>query len=510
MLSSIIATFIILKCIKERKVDMVGKLFCSTGIMISLIVILALIAGTVVSYDIYAARHLKSEPAKVVLYEGPSGKKAATDRIITVDDKRVFVYDTAVNLNRSFDKDPKLSSTPVAYFDFSGTVEIKIKAPGIKIESVAVRPLSLGIKPKISGDTISFTVDKPSKLTIEINNDIKRAIHLFANSIESNPPSKDDPNVIYFGPGVHKAGRIPVKSNQTVYISGGAVVYGIIKAEKLENVKVAGHGIIDGSIYDRWKETMIPIDYRNCKNSSVEGVIFLNPAGWTINTYFSENIKIDDIKIVSARSNSDGITTQSCKNLTVTDSFVRSWDDSLVVKDYDGGNTKGITFDNVIVWTDLAQSCEIGYETRGESIEDVTFKNITVLHNFHKPVLSIHNGDNALVRNIHYENVTVEDAQMGEGDAGKDNFLIDLWIGVGPWTVSNERGSIKDVYFNNISVLGGKIPPSRIVGSDKEHLVENIKINNLKIKGKSIKDAKAGQFEVDEESTRGIDFGSKQ
>jgi hypothetical protein len=479
-------------------------------LIVALIVFLAAAAAAVIYYDFSKLASLNVEPAKVVLYDGPSGIKAATDRIIEVDGKPVFVYDTAVNLNHAFSKNPELSTTPVAYFDFSGKVEVKIRAPGVKIEAATIRPLSSGIKPTISGDTLTFYIDKPQKLTIELNNEIKRAIHLFANSIEVNPPSKDDPNVIYFGPGVHKAGAIPVKSNQTVYISGGAVVYGVVKADNKENVKVTGHGIIDGSIYDRWSETMIPIDYRNCKNSSIEGVIFLNPAGWTVNTYFSENIKIDDIKIISARSNGDGITTQSCKNVTVSNCFVRSWDDSLVVKDYDNGNAKNITFDNIIVWTDLAQSCEIGYETRGKSIEDVTFKNITVLHNFHKPVISIHNGDNAVVKNIHYDNITVEDAQMGEGDAGKNNQLIDLWVGVGTWSVTEDRGSISDVYFNNINVLSGKMPPSRITGYDSEHAVKNIYINNLNILGKSITNAKDGQFDINADTTDNIVFGAKK
>ena len=278
--------------------------------------------------------------SEVVLYGGPSGIKGATDRIITVNSKRLFVYDTPVNLKRTFEQNPKLTSTPMAYFDFSGKVDVKIKAPGKKIKSVVVRPLSLGIKAAIIGDTIEFVIDKPGNFTIELNNEIDRAVHLFANSIEVNPPAKDDPNVIYFGPGVHKAGSIPVKSDQTVYIAGGAVVYGVIHAENMDNITVTGRGIIDGSIYDRWTETMIPIDFRNCKNSKLSGVIFLNPAGWAVNTYFCDNVKIDNIKIISARANGDGITMQSCKNMTASNSFVRSWDDSLVIKDYDNGSTK--------------------------------------------------------------------------------------------------------------------------------------------------------------------------
>lgn len=55
---------------------------------------------------------------------------------------------------------------------------------------------------------------------------------------------------------------------------------------------------------------------------------------------------------------------------------------------------------------------EVGYETDGEYIRDITFENITVLHNFHKPVISIHNADDAKINGVTFRNITVEDAQM--------------------------------------------------------------------------------------------------
>lgn len=119
------------------------------------------------------------------------------------------------------------------------------------VESAVVRPLSLGIKPVMEGDTLSFKLDRPAKLVVEINNDVLRVTHIFANPIEVDPPKRGDPGVRYFGPGVHKVGKIPVKSNETVYIAGGAGVYGFIKADGLDNFRITGRGIIDGSIYDR-------------------------------------------------------------------------------------------------------------------------------------------------------------------------------------------------------------------------------------------------------------------
>lgn len=473
-----------------------------------IITILSVIAIAVVSFDIYFFISMqKKDQAKVVLYPAPPGIEGAADIIMTVEGAPLFVYDTAVNFTRIYIRSPILEKTPMAYFDFSGTVNVKIKAPGKDIDSVTIRPISLGIKPVIEGDTISFKLDKPAQLTIEINNDVHRAIHLFTNPLEENPPEPGDPGVHYFGPGVHTAGSIKIKSNETVYIAGGAVVYGWIHCSSLENVKITGRGIIDGSIYDRWEDTIVPISLFKCKDIVVDGIAILNPAAWTLNTNLCENVRINNIKIISARPNSDGITTQSCKDLTVTDCFVRSWDDSLVVKGYDE-NVKGITFDNVIIWTDLAQSCEIGYETRAETIEDIYFKNITILHNFHKPVMSIHNSDNALVKNVHYENIVVEDAQMGEGDGA--NYLIDLLIERSQWSQSSERGNIRDVFFDGIKVLDGKyFPASRIRGFDENHTIENVYINNLEIFGRQILGAEEEEFSIDEFSVKNVEFSNE-
>jgi hypothetical protein len=229
----------------------------------------------------------------------------------------------------------------------------------------------------------------------------------------------------------------------------------------------------------------------------VEGIIIHNSNAWCFNSFQSDGAEISNVKIISARPNGDGFTFQSCLNYSVKDSFVRSWDDSLVVKNY-GINSDNITFDNIQVWTDLAQSCEIGYETnkgklKNSKITNITFKNITVLYNFHKPVLSIHNSDDALVQNITYSNIVVENALMGRGDAGDNNQLIDFNIAASGWSSTAGRGIIKDVLIEDLTVLNsdvGVTPPTRIYGYDEEHMVENVTIRNVVINGTKITDLK--------------------
>lgn len=155
---------------------------------------------------------------------------------------------------------------------------------------------------------------------------------------------------------------------------------------------------------------------RESQNVSVSGIGILNPNAWCVELYSCDNVDISGIKIISARPNGDGISVQSCRNVTVRDSFIRTWDDSLVVKNYSnrkGSDSADILFDGCQLWTDLAQSMEIGYETNKggklrPAIQNVTFSNITVLHNFHKPVMSIHNADDAEVSGILFRDITVD------------------------------------------------------------------------------------------------------
>ena len=202
---------------------------------------------------------------------------------------------------------------------------------------------------------------------------------------------------------------------------------------------------------------------------------------------------MNNVKVISGRQNGDGFTFQSCVNHTVTDCFARTWDDSLVIKNY-SGSSRGITFRNCQIWTDLAQSMEIGYETdKGltldPEISEVLFENITVLYNFHKPVISIHNSDDAFVHGITYRNILVENAFM-QGDNGNNKELIEMTLQNSSWsTVRDEFGSIDDVLIDGLTVLrtaDGKIPRSRFAGQDAEHRITNVTLRNVTILGTAI------------------------
>ena len=62
---------------------------------------------------------------------------------------------------------------------------------------------------------------EPSQITVEVNG-MHHALHLFGNPMEEPQPDPEDPNVLYFGPGVYDIGKMDLTANQTVYIAGEA------------------------------------------------------------------------------------------------------------------------------------------------------------------------------------------------------------------------------------------------------------------------------------------------
>ncbi len=484
-----------------------GWLLTTLGVLALICVLFCLLAVTT---DILIPERVYAD---LILYEGPKPVPASQTAQMKVDGHELFVYDTAVNNTHSWvnNYSPTLSSAPITSFDFDGApVRMEITVPGkTDLGEVVVRPLSRGFVPKVEGNVITFPITEPNVYTVEWGGSAMNAMYVFANAIDYDAPTQSTDTVKYIGPGAWTVDAMVLKSGMNVYISGGAIVRGIVVGDKVNDVTLRGHGWLDGSDHKSWmlekRTAYVPVNLNRCQNVTIQGIAMLNPNAWCLNLFECSNVSVDGVKIITARPNGDGITIQSCQDVLVRNSFVRSWDDSLVVKNYSsvkGSDSARITFDNCQVWTDLAQSMEIGYETNKGGklkpvIQDITFRNITVLHSFHKPVMSIHNADNAKISGIRYENITVEDASMGKGDAGSNAQLIDITIASSSWSSTTKRGTVDDVVFDGIQVLygddsidfrEGNLCPLRMMGADAEHMVSNVTVKDLVVEGNAITD----------------------
>jgi hypothetical protein len=363
----------------------------------------------------------------------------------------------------------------LAMFDTTGATAMEVTLPNTN--NVVIRPLAENIIHTVgSGNKISFTLPKPGQYVVEWDNGGKftenprNALMIFVS-----PDEAPYTGTRSLGEGRH--GSQTVNNGETLVLQPGAVVYGRVYLNS--NAKVIGRGIITGKDLTNWPNqdpwATQAIETYRANGVEIRGVTSIDPDGWAVQLQDTENVIMDNFKIISSRQNSDGISIQSSRNVTVTNSFVRSWDDSLVVKVYTAQNTADLTFDNCVLWTDLAQSMEVGYETnKGKNkfeqdeyngdpkIERVKFKNITVLHAMHKAPISIHNGDNCKISGVEFTNITIENYQCGLGDGW--NYVIDFTNLKDGWVHNWSYGSI-DVLVDGVQVNGGKRPGSRFTGT---------------------------------------------
>ena len=369
----------------------------------------------------------------------------------------------------------------MAFFDFAGTVEVKIRSTKEPVSSVKIRPLSYNIEPETTNDEIRFTLNDPRNLSVEINNNIFNNLHLFANPMQTSIPDKSDKNVIYFGPGIHdfKGGEFAVPSGKTVYVDGSAILRGKLLIHDVKDVKIMGRGMVEYTV-----EGGIHIE--NSKNVLIEGLFTTQCA-----TGGSQDVTIRNVKSISYYQWGDGMNVFASSNVLFDRVFCRNSDDCTTVyatRLGHEGSARNITMQNSTLWADVAHPIFLGIHGNAENpdtIENVTYKNIDILDHKesqlnYQGAMAINAGDNNIIRNIRFEDIRVEDFREGQ--------LLNLRIFYNPKYCAAPGQVIEDIYFKNIQYTGENAELSIISGYNSERMVRNVTFENLSINGKLIYD----------------------
>lgn len=134
----------------------------------------------------------------------------------------------AFKVDRVADAKHNVEVTSVAKLEFEGKVEIQVKSLAQDIKSYKIRPNSYGIEAAQEGNTLTFSLDRPRYLSVEINGNIYQNLQIFADNVLAKPKVKKKKDLMYFGPGVHdfKGDSIHIASGKTVFIDNGAVIKG--------------------------------------------------------------------------------------------------------------------------------------------------------------------------------------------------------------------------------------------------------------------------------------------
>jgi hypothetical protein len=450
----------------------------------------------IICVGISSCKYSKSD---VTVYSAPEGEVLNEKYRVSVNGIDVPVFNTRICTEDIQGRHRAgIEALADSAYDIAGFASFDLKKGPAKVNvtvndpiaSAKILPTSYGIIPVIKGNRLSFEIGKPQHITVEINGDHIRSLHLFVNPEETDIPEPNDPNVIYFGPGIHEITSVPVGDNQTVYIAGGAIVRGALSENEKDNkgaifvmrgknITFRGRGIVDlGAISRvRGSSTMSV----NVDGFKLEGVILCNSPGWTVSLRDCNNVHIDNLKLFGHRANADGIDIAACIDVLVENCFIRTWDDLIVVKTYRGvtQDARRIHVRKCVLYNECAHALSIGAEITRD-VEDVLFEDCDIIGDHGREwTLRIYHTDAATVKNVRFENIRIEESVQ----------FASLWINSAVWTTDTARGHIEDIVFKNITVNNSGYQLHKemeFLGYDANHAIKNVLIENVVINGRKL------------------------
>lgn len=418
-------------------------------------------------------------------------------------------------------------------FDMDGPGELAVRPPA---DAPAAEPLLLPLggcwQTRMQDGVLKITVDRPRQFVLKFGIDGEE-LQVFANPRFVRPVGE---KVIYFGPGEHHVGLVAPQSGETVVIDEGAVVYGAIQIFHAENVKVVGRGIVDASCLGRAQRDSAA--YRNAvragfspslygaemgvtaftcawaTNITVEGVTFRDPPRWTmIVRAQSKNVTIDNVKIVGCwRYNADGINMCASEDVTVRNSYLRTFDDCIIARgaylDQAGPVSRNLLAENCVLWCDWGKCLEVWAGTKPCTIENVTYRNIACISpdQIVADITTWGASKDTVIKNVvmenievdywrplleaHYQSSPTDTVYHGRTRRHSPLIVVDVMrygydLGNQQYRPAESLEGFKVLYenltFRNFRVLGDHIPEltARLDASSEPHTIRHVKFEGL-------------------------------
>lgn len=426
---------------------------------------------------------------------------------VTVDSQDSYVYET-VNDNSPGAYGLLQYANHWSSFSFSGAVTVKVQAKDKQqIAKAFLRPGNRKLD-NVSGNTVSFTLDKPGNYYVEIDDDMSLdPLFVFANPPEVGAPSPSDPAVVelqpgahdpatlwqgrtvaYFGPGLHDLGTtqaLRVPAGNRVHLAGGAYVKGILYLEEGTGTVVSGRGILSGIDYPAtsWGNTPMVDGLRWGATMKVqlEGITLVDAPG--INAFVEgsdeSEVVYDNLKLMAWGDMTDGLG--GAPNTVIRNCFLKVYDDQLHLT---LNNVR--LYDNVVWMQGQGSAVQMGWNPQ----DSTTFNEVKGLYIIHDNMHTSgfdddHRNSNivsmreiragAVRANIVFDNIVQEGGNLYQAIGIRIN---EPWFG-GDYGQGN--GTVTNLTFRNCTIGGmpryrsvfngeGSVPGTQITGVHFENV----------------------------------------
>jgi hypothetical protein len=296
----------------------------------------------------------------------------ATEFTVTVNGQPCTVYDAA--------------TFRCCSFSFAGRVAVSATYNG-PVRSFQINPASPGVVGTQNGSTITFTLSAPARIELQMNGawdrqnpaDQAQLLYLFADPLETDVPSPNDPTIYYFKAGynsVRDANGEPILSvgagdpHRGIYLAPGAVLDDAVSISDQVGTpaspfKIYGRGFLhnpfhllpDGGVdHGRGMLTV-----RNSSHVLIEDIHAFDSTGHAVQLFADalaagamptaskgHDITVSNVKSLHTSINSDALTLAGpVYNVTVQDSFFVS-NDNLIILGGAGSSAPVGPFDNTV------------------------------------------------------------------------------------------------------------------------------------------------------------------
>lgn len=323
--------------------------------------------------------------------------------------------------------------------------------------------------------------------------------------------------------GRYLTGTIELKSNVKIVLEEGAVIVGsdniydynikepfpaLVYAKNANNISITGKGVIDGNgkavaynlinqIYNGiLKDDMkndrptnrrpMVINFRECKNVKIDGIVIEHAAFWTQTYDQCEDVLINNITVNSTDYwNNDGIDIVDSKNFKLLNSYINASDDAICLKSHDSAKfCENVEIRNCVARSS-ANGIKFGTVSRGG------YKNIKIInnkvYNTFRSAFTIGAPDGGFVEDVFVDSLYAYHVgnpiylrTAARWNSGRKSSIKNITIQNMYAEITDEKPDAGYAIEGPIEDNPRNISPSGIVGL-KDMIIENVTLKNVEI-----------------------------